>query len=78
MPVLSAVLGCEQPDNSFIERFNGTMRDEVLLGEEFETVLEARVVITAWLDVYNRRRPHRGLGIMAPLAFAAAQNVVPR
>ena len=64
--------------NSFIERFNGTMRDEVLHGEEFDSVLEARVVITAWLDVYNRERPHRGLGMMAPLAFAAAQNVAPR
>jgi transposase InsO family protein len=30
--------------NAFVERFNGTMRDEVLNGEEFESVLEARVV----------------------------------
>lgn len=64
--------------NSFIERFNGTMRDEVLHGEEFESVLEARVVITAWLDIYNRQRPHRGLGMMAPLSFALAQNAVER
>ena len=64
--------------NSFIERFNGTMRDEVLNGEDFDSVLEARVVITAWLDIYNRERPHRGLGMLSPLAFAAAQNVVPR
>lgn len=62
--------------NSFIERFNGTMRDEVLNGEDFDSVIEARVVITAWLDVYNRERPHRGLGMLSPLAFAAAHNVV--
>lgn len=62
--------------NSFIERFNGTMRDEVLHGEEFNSVLEAQVVITAWLDVYNQQRPHRGLGMMTPAAFALAQNAV--
>ena len=27
--------------NAFVERFNGTMRDEVLNGEEFDSVLEA-------------------------------------
>jgi len=64
--------------NSFIERFNRTMCDEVLNGEEFETVLEARVVIHAWLDVYNRQRPHRGLGMMTPVAFAKAQNAAVR
>lgn len=62
--------------NSFIERFNGTMRDEVLHGEEFETVLEARVVITTWLDVYNYQRPHRALGMLSPMAYAAEQNRV--
>src|SRR5207245_2480513 len=34
--------------------------------------------LEVWLDVYNRRRPHRGLGMMTPLAFALAQNAVPR
>lgn len=63
--------------NSFIERFNGTMRDEVLHGEEFNSVLEAQVVITAWLEVYNQRRPHRALGMMTPAAFALAQHGVP-
>jgi putative transposase len=57
--------------NAFVERFNGTMRDEVLNGEEFESVLEARVVIEQWLLHYNGERPHRGLGMMTPSAFAA-------
>jgi transposase InsO family protein len=58
--------------NAFVERFNGTMRDEVLNGEEFESVLEARVVISAWVTHYNEERPHRGLGMMTPAAYAAA------
>jgi transposase InsO family protein len=56
--------------NAFIERFNGTMRNEVLNGEIFETLLEARVVIDAWREAYNQDRPHRGLGMLTPAAFA--------
>ena len=59
--------------NCYVERFNGTMRDELLNGELFHTVLEARVVISQWLESYNSSRPHRGLGMMTPAAFAAAQ-----
>ena len=59
--------------NCYVERFNGTMRDELLNGELFHTVLEARVVIGHWLEGYNSSRPHRGLGMMTPAAFAASQ-----
>jgi transposase InsO family protein len=52
--------------NPFVERFNGTMRDELLNGEEFDSVVEARVVIGEWLELYNTQRPHRGLGMMTP------------
>jgi transposase InsO family protein len=37
--------------NAFVERFNGTMRNEVLNGEEFDSILEARVVIADWLTL---------------------------
>lgn len=56
--------------NPYVERFNGTMRDERLSGEEFESVLEARVVLQAWLEEYNSLRPHRGLGMRTPLQYA--------
>ena len=56
--------------NAYVERFNGSMRDEVLNGETFHTVLEAQVVLTAWIDEYNTRRPHRGLGMLTPAAFS--------
>lgn len=58
--------------NAFVERFNGSMRDELLNGEEFNSLTEARVVIANWVDAYNRVRPHRGLGMMTPAAFAAS------
>jgi putative transposase len=60
--------------NPFVERFNGTMRDELLNGEEFESLLEARVLIDAWRNEYNTLRPHRGLGMMTPNQFAASQK----
>lgn len=61
--------------NAFVERFNGTMRDEVLNGESFHSVLEARVVIAGWLTEYNELRPHRGLGMKTPAAFAEGIRV---
>ncbi len=60
--------------NPFVERFNGTMRDELLNGEEFDSLLEARVLIDAWVDEYNTLRPHRGLGMMTPHQFAASSR----
>lgn len=59
--------------NCYVERFNGSMRDELLDGELFHTVLEAQVVISEWIIGYNSSRPHRGLGMMTPAAFAAVQ-----
>lgn len=64
--------------NPFVERFNGTMRDELLNGEEFDSLTEARVVIAAWVVEYNTLRPHRGLGMMTPSAFAASCKEGPR
>jgi transposase InsO family protein len=64
--------------NAFVERFNGTMRDELLNGEEFDNLLEARVVISNWLVEYNTLRPHRGLGLLTPAAYAASIKEGPR
>jgi hypothetical protein len=49
-----------------VERFNGTMRDELLNGEEFDNLLEARVLVDAWNVEYNTVRPHRGPGDAHP------------
>ncbi|MFI7589945.1 IS3 family transposase [Spongisporangium articulatum] len=60
--------------NCYVERFNGSMRDELLDGELFHSVLEAKVVIGRWIDDYNHRRPHRGLGMITPVAFDKAER----
>ena len=57
--------------NCFVERYNGTMRSEVIDVEDFDTVLEARVVLREWaFNSYNTKRPHRGHGMMTPRQFA--------
>ena len=57
--------------NCFVERFNGTMRTEKLDGEDFDTVLEARIVLKEWaFEEYNILRPHRGHGMLTPRQFA--------
>ena len=61
--------------NAYVERFNGTMRDEKLNGESFHSVLEARVVLAEWLEEYNTVRPHRGHGMRTPQAFLEATKV---
>lgn len=60
--------------NCYIERFNGTMRRELLDGETFHSVLEAKVVIGRFYDEYNHDRPHRSLGMRTPLAFERAER----
>lgn len=55
--------------NAYVERFNGSMRDEKLNGELFRSVLEARVVLHDWVEEFNTIRPHRGLGMKTPAAF---------
>ena len=56
--------------NAFVDRFNGTMRDELLNGEQFDNLLEAQVMVGSWRAEYNQQRPHRGLGMLTPAAFA--------
>lgn len=53
-------------ENGYIESFNGKLRDELLNGEIFDTVMEARIVTQQWKDLYNRIRPHSSLGYRPP------------
>jgi len=42
------------------------MRDELLDGEVFDTLLEAKVLIERWRAQYNTKRPHSSLGYRPP------------
>jgi len=58
-------------ENGYIESFNGKLRDELLSGEVFTSLLEAKVLIERWRVHYNTARPHSSLGYLTPAAFAA-------
>ena len=62
-------------ENGYIESFNGKLRDELLSGEVFTTLLEAKVLIERWRCYYNTARPHSSLGYRppAPEAFASSE-----
>jgi putative transposase len=53
-------------ENGYIESFNGKLRDELLNGEIFDTVTEARVITERWRKQYNTIRPHSSLGYRPP------------
>jgi transposase InsO family protein len=52
--------------NGFCESFNGRMRDELLNETLFLSLAHARVEIAAWVEDYNRKRPHSALGYETP------------
>jgi len=53
-------------NNGHIESYQGTMRDELLQREEFETLKEAQQKIKDWVRRYNTERPHSSLGYKTP------------
>jgi transposase InsO family protein len=59
-------------ENGYCESFNGKLRDELLNGEIFYSLKEAKVVIEQWRHHYNTVRPHSSLGYRppAPQTFA--------
>jgi putative transposase len=42
------------------------MRDELLNGEIFYTLLEGKTVIEIWVKHYNTKRPHSSLNYRPP------------
>ena len=58
--------------NAWIESFNGRLRDELLNGWQFDSLLEARVIIEDWRIDYNDHRPHTAHGDLTPTEFAQA------
>jgi transposase InsO family protein len=53
-------------ENGYIESFNSRLRDNLLNGEIFDNILEAKVVIEQWRKEYNTIRPHSALNYTPP------------
>ena len=63
--------------NGFIESFNARLRDELLDGEIFYSLKEAKIVIESWRRHYNTLRPHGSIGYKppAPEVFVPAMSM---
>jgi len=52
--------------NAFIERFNGSLRRELLDAYIFKTISEVRQKTSDWMTDYNKNRPHKALNYRTP------------
>ena len=59
-------------DNGYIESFNNRLRKECLNRNYWNTLFEARVVISDFKDEHNTRHRHSALGYRTPAEYAAA------
>ncbi len=65
-------------ENGYNESFNGKLRDELLNGEIFYTLKEAKVLIEQWRNHYNTIRPHSAIGYRPPVPQTVALHRVDR
>jgi putative transposase len=58
--------------NPCVESYGSRMRDEHLSIEQFDTVFEAKVLVSDWREEYDTYRPHSALGMLtqAPIRRA--------
>ena len=63
--------------NSLIERFNRTFRQDVLDGYIFDNLSEIRKYADAWAWMYNNVRPHSSLGHLTPVEFLLKYGKLP-
>ena len=61
-------------ENGYNESFNGKLRDELLNGEMFTTLLEAKVLIENRRKEYNQFRPHSSLNYKPPVPKTIKQS----
>ena len=57
----------EPTQNAFIERFNGSLRRELLNAYVFRTIKEVQDKTFQWMVDFNENRPHKALNYKTPI-----------
>ena len=60
--------------NGYIESFNGKLRDECLNESVFVNLQEAKRLVEAWREEYNKQRPHSSLNGKTPNEVAQEEE----
>lgn len=60
--------------NGYIERKNGSIRRELLNAYLFTSLAEVRILSEEWRLDYNTEPPHKSLGYLSPLQYAAIKS----
>ena len=60
--------------NGYNEPFNGKLRDELLNGESFYTLKEAKMLFEQWRNHHNTVRPYSALGCRPPAPSTIAPH----
>ena len=63
-------------ENGYVESFIGKLRNELLSGEIFDTLLEAKVIIENWRREYNQLRPLSYLVCRSPAPEAFKPMII--
>ena len=53
-------------ENGHAERLNRTVKEQEILRSDYETVVEAKAGIKAYVNLYNELRPHTSLNFQTP------------
>jgi len=60
--------------HSYVESFNGKLREECLRISWFQNLFESRRIIANWRREYNEHRLHSSLNYLTPAEFARRQS----
>lgn len=63
---ISMTNGGNPYENALAERINGTLKNEYLLGNGFNSLGQARQALSEAVRLYNERRPHLSLAMAKP------------
>jgi putative transposase len=63
-------------DNALAESFFATLKGELIYMRSWQTRHQARLAIVHWIEaIYNRRRRHSSLGMLAPMVYEQQHQV---